>query len=302
MMVNFFTPRLRAIFCLLITHATALPALRATDSVVTLPTPPAGSKVVFVSATDPGIIWSAPWQTVPSACSSGTMRTVSAVGRDVSISYVATYNFRGSGIYVNLQSGNSEFQISIDDHETTFGDAPGVLQPVPANCTYDFSVTDLKDDDHIFKIEALFPSISMDSYWNLGLESLAIIQPDTDSSPPNSPSMSSTTASTTIPSRTSPAVAPPSGTDSSPSSSASTSSTTASSIMPSSPRPPSGTDSNSPSSSGSTAVGSRGQGRISTTDIIAIVTSLIGAVGTVIGACLALRKYKKKREAKRLES
>jgi hypothetical protein len=74
---------------------------------------------------------------------------------------------------VNLQSGNAEFQISIDDRETTFGNAPGVLQPVPANCSYDFSVMGLKDDNHVFKIEALFPIISMDSYWNLGLESLA---------------------------------------------------------------------------------------------------------------------------------
>jgi hypothetical protein len=30
LMVNFFPPRLPAIFCLLITHATALPTLRAT--------------------------------------------------------------------------------------------------------------------------------------------------------------------------------------------------------------------------------------------------------------------------------
>jgi hypothetical protein len=74
---------------------------------------------------------------------------------------------------VNLQSGNAEFQISIDDQETTFGDAPGVFHPVPANCSYDFSVMGLKDDDHVFKIEGLWPIISMDSYWNLGLESLA---------------------------------------------------------------------------------------------------------------------------------
>jgi hypothetical protein len=115
---------------------------------------------------------------------------MSAVGDDVSISYVATYNFRGtvllhlpsfctphlvlgSGIYVNLQSGNAVFQISIDNQETTFGDAPGVFHPVPANCSYDFSVLDLKDDDHVFKIQGLWPIISMDSYWNLGLESLA---------------------------------------------------------------------------------------------------------------------------------
>jgi hypothetical protein len=61
---------------------------------------------------------------------------------------------------VNLQSGNTEFQISIDDHEISFGNAPELLQPVPWNCSYDFSVMGLKDDDRVFKIEALWPMAS----------------------------------------------------------------------------------------------------------------------------------------------
>ncbi|KAJ7041702.1 hypothetical protein C8F04DRAFT_1078511 [Mycena alexandri] len=246
-MVNPFL--LLAILYLAITHATALPAPRATDSVVPLPTPPAGSKVVFVGATDPGIIWSPAWQTLPSACSSGTMRAMSAVGFDVDISYVATYNFRGSGIYVNLQSGNAVFTISIDTNVTTFGN--GAFEPVPANCTYDFSATGLEEDDHVFMIQGLWSSISMDSYWNLGLESLAIIQLDSDSSPSNPTSASSTAASSTIPSRTSSA------------------------------GPPSGTDSSSPSASGSTVAGSRSHGGLSTADIIGISLAIPGALASL---------------------
>ncbi|KAJ7253101.1 hypothetical protein C8J57DRAFT_629739 [Mycena rebaudengoi] len=264
-MANVLTFPLLAILCLLITHATALSIPRATDSVVPkLPTPPTGSKVVFVGATDPGIIWSSAWQTFPSACSSGTMRAMSAVGRDVSISYVATYNFRGSGIYVNLQSGNAVFQISIDDTQKTFGDAPGVLEPVPANCTYDYSVTDLKDGNHVFKITGLWPSISMDSYWNLGLESLAIIQSDSDSSPSNFPSTSST-ASSTIPSRASPA-GPPSGTDSNSSPSNSTNSS----------------GSSAPGSTDAGSAGSKGHGGLSTGDIIGLAVGIPGGLAGII--------------------
>ncbi|KAF7336920.1 hypothetical protein MVEN_02128400 [Mycena venus] len=184
-MVNFLTLPVQVILCVLATLATALSVLRATDSVVPLPTPPAGSKVVFVGATDPGIVWSPPWRDAPSACSSGTMRAVSAVGTDFSASYVASYNFRGTGIYVNLQSGDALFQISIDDDDTLFGYS-SIGKPVPANCSYDFSATGLADGDHVFKITATGPIISSDSYWNLGLESLAIIQPLSDSSVSNS--------------------------------------------------------------------------------------------------------------------
>ncbi|KAJ7231508.1 hypothetical protein C8J57DRAFT_179935 [Mycena rebaudengoi] len=169
-MVSFFTLPLQAILCVLITFATASSVLRATDSAVPLPTPPAGSKVVFIGATDPGIIWSPPWRDAPSACSSGTMRTVSAIDMDFLTSYVASYPFRGTGIYVNLQSGNALFQISIDSDATVFGYS-SIGKPVPANCSYDFSATGLEDGDHEFKIMAFGPILG--GYWNLGLESLA---------------------------------------------------------------------------------------------------------------------------------
>ncbi|KAJ7020304.1 hypothetical protein C8F04DRAFT_1144712 [Mycena alexandri] len=268
-MVSLFTLPLQAILCVLITLATASSVLRATDSAVPLPNPPAGSKVVFVGAADPGIIWSPPWRDAPSACSSATMRAVSAVDTDSTTfeSYVASYNFRGTGIYVNLQSGDALFQISIDNEDTQFGYS-SIGKPVPANCSYDFSVTSLADADHVFTLTALGPILS-GSYWNLGLESLAIIKSSSDPSTSNSNSTFPTTASN--PGST------PSGTDSSSSS-------------------PSASGSGNASAAGG---GSQGNSGLKTTDIIAIVTSIIGAVAAVFGIIAGIHQFKKWREAKK---
>ncbi|KAJ7196063.1 hypothetical protein GGX14DRAFT_673750 [Mycena pura] len=184
-MVSFLT---EAIFCALISLSIASaesPAIRATNSAVPLPTPPSGSRAVFVNATDPGINWSTGWQTGPSSCSSGTVRTVSANGIDELTTYTASYNFRGTGIYANLESGDAFFSISIDGGEQeTFGFQSGV---VPANCSYDYSKTNLADDTHVFSIMALGPSIpDTDSFWTLSVGGLVIIQPNSDSSPSDS--------------------------------------------------------------------------------------------------------------------
>ncbi|KAJ7722614.1 hypothetical protein B0H16DRAFT_348182 [Mycena metata] len=222
----------------------------STQSAVPLPSPPAESKVAFVGAKDPGIIWSSPWRDAPSVCSSGTMRAVSAVGTDFTTSYVASYNFRGTGIYVNLQSGDALFQISIDNDDTQFGYS-SIGKPVPANCSYDFSVTGLADADHVFTLTAMGPIFS-DSYWNLGLESLAIIKSSSDPSTSNSNNSSSSS--------------------------------------------PSASGSGNASAAGD---GSQGNSGLKTTDTIAIVTSIIGAVAAVFGIIAGIHQFKKWREAKK---
>ncbi|KAJ7764455.1 hypothetical protein B0H14DRAFT_2971716 [Mycena olivaceomarginata] len=217
------------------------PILTRSDPAASLPTAPAGSKVVVVSATDPGIV---------------CIRTVSDYGWNYTTDYVATFNFRGTGIYANLQSGDAE--------QSSFG---YLTLPVPANCTYDWFATNLTDDDHF---------ISTDSFWTLSLESLAIFQSDSDTSNPSSPTSTSPTitpdsnaiSSDTPPARTSPS--------------------------------PSGTDSSSiPGSSPSGSAAKPGGRAVSTPDIIAIVTSIIGGVASVFAIIAGIYRVRKWREAKR---
>jgi len=258
-MVSLLTPRLQAILCafVLFTLSTASPAPRATNSAVPLPIPPAGSKVVFVDSSDPGIVWSPEWQTVPSSCSSGNIRAVSGNAFDFS-TITATYSFRGTGVYANIQSSDSLFQFEVDGTSTYFSSSV----PSPANCSYDWSKTGLEADiDHVFMIQALGPSVSLDAYWTLALGSLAIIQPDAGSG--SGPSASGPTTAQ-----------PPSPSGSSASASGS---------------------GNSPGASGG-AAGSGGG--LKSTDIIAIVTSIIGGVAGIFGIIAGIyqfRKWQKKR-------
>ncbi|KAJ7926174.1 hypothetical protein B0H13DRAFT_1972942, partial [Mycena leptocephala] len=144
---------LQYILCVfvLFTLSTASPASRATDSAVPLPNPPAGSKVIFVDSADPGIVWSTEWQTLPSSCSSGNIRAVSGRAFDFS-TIIATYNFRGTGIYANIESSDSLFQFVVDG---TAEYVPGLVS-TPANCSFDWSKTGLDGDaDHEFSIQAL---------------------------------------------------------------------------------------------------------------------------------------------------
>ncbi|KAJ7830359.1 hypothetical protein B0H14DRAFT_2807775 [Mycena olivaceomarginata] len=272
-MVPFSPLLLQLILFLLVSLSIASPAPRATNPAASLPTAPAGSKVVVVSATDPGIVWSPGWQTVPSTCSSDSIRTVSDYGWNYTTDYVATFNFRGTGIYANLQSGDAEFAITLDGEQSSFG---YLTLPVPANCTYDWFATNLTDDDHLFMMTALGPSISTDSFWTLSLESLAIFQSDSDTSNPSSPTSTSPTitpdsnaiSSDTPPARTSPS--------------------------------PSGTDSSSiPGSSPSGSAAKPGGRAVSTPDIIAIVTSIIGGVASVFAIIAGIYRVRKWREAKR---
>ncbi|KAJ6512828.1 hypothetical protein C8R45DRAFT_961500 [Mycena sanguinolenta] len=267
-MVGLSSLSLQVILCVLVALSAASPAPRATT--VPLPTPPNGSQVVYVAATDPGITWSDGWQTGPSSCSSDQMRTVSGNIYNDANSFVASYSFRGSGIYANLQSGDAAFAITVDGVQSSFGYA-GLL-PVPANCSYDWSATNLGDDsDHSFMLIALGPSLSNDGFWTLSLNSLAIIQPGSSNS--SSGSSSNSTSSTTV---SNPSFLP-----------------SASSAQSSS------TGTNSGPSPSSSAAGSGGHGGLSSTDIIAVVTSIIGGVASIVAIITGIYQFKKWREAKR---
>ncbi|KAJ7238567.1 hypothetical protein B0H12DRAFT_1237820 [Mycena haematopus] len=266
-MVGLSRPSLQAILCVLVASSAASPGLRATGSAVPLPAPPAGSQVVYVGATDPGIVWSSGWQTGPSPCSSDETRTASGTSSEFesdSSNYpIATYSFRGTGIYANLQSGNAMFAITVDEVQTSFG----IDLPVPANCSFDWSATNLADDtDHEFRLFALGSSLSTNSFWTLGLEGLALIQPASS----NSSSTNSTSSATSNPSIV------PSGAPSAQSSSTGTNS------------------SPSPSSSATKSGGGLGS-----SDVIAIVTSIIGGVASLFAIIAGILQFRKWREAKR---
>ncbi|KAF7340886.1 hypothetical protein MSAN_02118100 [Mycena sanguinolenta] len=238
-MVGLSSLSLQVILCVLVGSSATSPAPRATT--VPLPTPPEGSQVMYVAATDPGIVWSDGWQIGPSSCSSDPIRTVSGTGTtfDETDFFTASYSFRGSAIYANLQSGNASFAITVDGSQTTFG--YGGLFPVPMNCSYDWSAQNLPDDiDHYLTLTTLGSSMSNNGFWTLSLDSLAIIQPGSS----NASSGSSPNSSGPSPS-------------------------TQSSSTGANPSP-------SPSSS---AAGSGGV--LSSTDIIAIVTSLIGGIASI---------------------
>ncbi|KAL4257357.1 hypothetical protein AB1N83_009961 [Pleurotus pulmonarius] len=106
------------------TTATTAQTITAT-SVVPSPTPPPGSSVVDITATDPRIIYRGGWQSVTSSCNSSSQ---SRMATEAFSSF--SLDFQGDAVYLSLSSNNAWYIVTVGGRTTTFGGFESQVIPI----------------------------------------------------------------------------------------------------------------------------------------------------------------------------